>query len=87
MQNDMTTAEALNALIAADPNRSYCIQRNDWAHVPSMSGMPHTFSTEPVCVFVTPGIRASAGELIKGPSIGEAVTDTIQALKLAQQPA
>jgi hypothetical protein len=37
--------EALLALVACDPNRSYSVNVCEWAHVPTLAGNPPRFET------------------------------------------
>lgn len=74
----MTTEEALSMLVAADPERSYCVQTDAWANVPLMSDMPHGRSDK-YSVFVIP--RISENECVfQGDTISEATHKALHAV-------
>lgn len=74
----MNTTEAINALVKADPTRSYCVHVEEWQH---FSG---THSIEYV-IYATPGINGNDYIRLTSPlGFEKPVADYITALNQSQ---
>jgi hypothetical protein len=82
----MNAEEALQALAAFDPNRSYCVEEHHWAAVPMLTGHPHSRCTN-YSVRVQPGVKDNASSFFTGNNLADAVVNALTGMKLSEKAA